>query len=62
MLATFSSNIFAAATTIGIAGLRHTNNSGTVMCGGTFASSTVATNQAVNCTYNVLFAASIITN
>ena len=61
-LATFSSNIFAASTTIGIAGLRHTNNAGTVMCGGTFASSTVATNQAVNATYNILFAASVVTN
>jgi hypothetical protein len=45
-----------------MAGLRHTNNAGTVMCGGTFASSTVATNQAVNCTYQVLFMASVTSN
>lgn len=60
--ATFSSNIFGNSTTIGIAGLRHTNNSGTVMCGGTFTSSTVATNQAVNCSYQILFMASITSN
>jgi hypothetical protein len=61
MLATFSSNIFAASTTIGIAGL-HAVTNGSVMCGGTFASSTVATNQAVNCTYNVIFAATVVNN
>jgi len=61
-LATFSSNIFGTSTQIGMAGLRHTNNAGTVMCGGTFASSTVATNQAVNCTYQVLFMASVTSN
>jgi hypothetical protein len=61
-LATFTSNIFAASTTIGIAGLHATSTPGTVMCGGTFASSTVATNQAVNCTYSVLFAATVVNN
>jgi len=60
-LATFSSNIFAASTTIGIAGL-HAVTDGTVMCGGTFASSTVATNQAVNCTYQILFSATVTNN
>jgi hypothetical protein len=62
MLATFSSNIFGASTTIGIAGLHATSTPGTVMCGGTFASSTVATNQAVNCSYQILFAATVTNN
>jgi hypothetical protein len=61
-LATFSSNIFGASTTIGIAGLHATSTPGTVMCGGTFASSTVATNQAVNCTYQILFSATVTDN
>ena len=61
-LATFSSNIFGASTTIGIAGLHATSTPGTVMCGGTFASSTVATNQAVNCSYNLLFACTVVNN
>ena len=60
-LATFSSNIFAAETTIGIAGL-HAASTGSVMCGGTFASSSVATNQAVNCTYQILFSATVTNN
>jgi hypothetical protein len=62
MLATFSSNIFGTSTTIGIAGLHATSTPGTVMCGGTFASSTVATNQAVNCSYQILFAATVTNN
>jgi hypothetical protein len=61
-LATFSSNIFGASTTIGCAGLHATSTPGTVMCGGTFASSTVATNQAVNCTYQILFSATVTDN
>lgn len=62
MLATFASQGFgSASTTIGIAGL-HAATDGAVMCGGTFASSTVATNQAVNCTYNVVFAATVVDN
>ena len=61
-LATFSSNIFEGSTTIGCAGLHATSTPGSVMCGGTFASSTVATNQAVNCTYQVLFSATVDNN
>jgi uncharacterized Zn-binding protein involved in type VI secretion len=60
-LATFSSNIFAASTTVGCAGL-HAATNGSVMCGGTFASSTVATNQAINATYQILFSATVTNN
>lgn len=56
-LATFPANGFAAATTIAAAGL-HSANTGTIFAGGTFASSAVATNQAINCTYDVVFVAS----
>jgi len=57
VLGTFSSNIFANSTTIACAGL-HSATNGSVFCMGTFASSTVATNQAVNLTYDVVFLAS----
>ena len=57
VLGTFTSNIFAASTTIACAGL-HSATNGSVFCMGTFASSTVATNQAVNLTYDVVFLAS----
>lgn len=63
--ATFSSNLFAASTTVAAAGLHHTNSGGSstsLLCGATFASSTVATNQAINCTYQLLFAATVTDN
>jgi hypothetical protein len=54
ILGTFSSNIFENSTTIACAGL-HSATNGSVFCMGTFASSTVATNQAINLTYDVVF-------
>lgn len=60
--ATFTSNVFGASTTIGCAGLHATSTPGSVMCGGTFATSTVATNQAVNCTYQIQFSATVTNN
>jgi len=63
--ATFASNTFGASTTVGCAGLNFTTSGGSstaLLCGATFASSTVATNQAINCTYNLLFAATVTNN
>jgi len=58
-LATFASNGFAAATTIGQAGL-HSATDGSIMCAATFATSAVATNQAVNCTYDISFTSTTV--
>ncbi len=60
--ATFNSaNSFASATvTLRNVGLFNTStqNSGTVMCGNTYATSTCATNQNVNATYDIDFSTS----
>jgi hypothetical protein len=57
-LATFTSNQFGASTTIGNLGLYATTSANSYFCWGSFASSTVATNQAVNVTYQIVFIAS----
>ena len=63
--ATFTSNAFAASTTVGQAGLHFTTSgasSTALLCAATFASSTVATNQAINCSYDVVFSATVSNN
>jgi len=56
-LGTFASNFAGASTTIACLGLYMTTT-GSIFCGGSFASSTLATNQAVLITYDVVFVAS----
>lgn len=58
-LATFVSNGFAAATTIGQAGLHYATD-GSIMCAATFVTSAVATNQAINCTYDISFVSTTV--
>ena len=63
--ANFTSNAFGASTTVGQAGLHFTTSGGSstaLLCAATFASSTVATNQAVNCSYDVIFSATVSNN
>jgi hypothetical protein len=63
--ANFTSNAFAASTTVGQAGLHFTTSgasSTALICAATFASSTVATNQAINCSYDVIFSATVSNN
>jgi len=57
-LATFVSNTIATDTiTIAAIGLFHTTNATSAMCAGTFASSTLGSAQAINCTYDLVFSA-----
>lgn len=63
--ATFSSNNFGNSTTVGMAGLHFTTSGASstgLICAATFASSTVATNQAINCSYDVIFSATVSNN
>ena len=59
--ATFPSNWLitaAGASTIGCIGLYCTTGASSIFCGGSFASSTLGSNQAVNCTYDIVWTAS----
>lgn len=57
-LATFVSNSIATDTiTIAAIGLFHTTNATSAMCAGSFASSTLGSAQAINCTYDIVFSA-----
>jgi hypothetical protein len=56
-LGTFTSNFLAGSSTIGAVGLYMTT-SGSIFCGGSIASSTFGTTQAINVTYDVIFLAS----
>ena len=57
-LATFASNVLSNPSTIACAGLYATSGANSIFCGGSFASSTVGSTQAVNCSYDVVFLAS----
>jgi hypothetical protein len=61
--ATFVSNSLVTDSTSSIAGigLYHTNNASSAMCAGTFAGSTLGSNQAVNCSYDIVFSATATT-
>ena len=58
---TLASGVIAAASTITNVGIgwwtaqSQANNAGTLMAGNTYASSSLATNQAVNATYQIIF-------
>jgi len=59
--ATFVSNSMMATTgnsTIGCIGLYAYTTVNSIMCGGSFASSTLGSNQAINCTYDIVWTAS----
>jgi len=59
--ATFVSNSMMATTgnsTIGCIGLYAYTTANSIMCGGSFASSTLGSNQAINCTYDIVWTAS----
>ena len=59
--ATFVSNSMMATTgnsTIGNIGLYAYTTANSIMCGGSFASSTLGSNQAINCTYDIVWTAS----
>jgi uncharacterized Zn-binding protein involved in type VI secretion len=58
-LATFVSGSIISATnqTIGCIGL-YATTAGSLMCGGSFTASTLGSNQAINCSYTVVFTAS----
>lgn len=62
-LTTFVSNsiISTTAQTIAAIGLFHTTNATSMMCGGSFASSTLGNSQAINCTYDIVFSATATT-
>ena len=61
-LATFVSNSLATTTrTIAAIGLFHTTNATSAMCAGSFASSTLGSAQAINCTYDIVFSATSTT-
>lgn len=61
-LATFVSNSIATTTrTIAAIGLFHTTNATSAMCAGSFASSTIGSAQAINCTYDIVFSATSTT-
>ena len=63
--ATFTSGAFGNSTTVGQAGLHFTTSGGSstaLICAATFASSTVATNQAINCSYDLIFSATVSNN
>lgn len=58
-LATFVSNsAFTTTSTIACIGLYATTSANSIFAGGSFASSTLGSAQAVNCTYDVVFLAS----
>jgi hypothetical protein len=58
-MATFISNSIAAATiTIACIGLYNTTGANSIFCGGSFASSTLGSAQAINCSYDIIFTAS----
>lgn len=59
-LATFVSGSIISATnqTIGCIGLYNTTAANSIMCGGSFTASTLGSNQAINCSYTVVFLAS----
>jgi len=60
-LATFVSNSIATTTiTIAAIGLFHTTNATSAMCAGSFASSTMGSAQAINCTYDIVFSATAV--
>lgn len=52
---TLNSGIISAASTIQNVGLFNSTSAGTMFCGKTYATSQLATNQAVNGTYNITF-------
>lgn len=59
MLATFvSGSMFTTDGTIAGIGLYATTSANSIFAGGSFASSTLGSNQAINCTYDVVFLAS----
>ena len=59
-LANFVSNsiISASNQTIACIGLFATTNATAVFCGGSFTASTLGSNQAINCTYDIVFTCS----
>jgi hypothetical protein len=59
-LATFVSNSIISTTqqTIACIGLYNTTAANSIMCGGSFASSTLGNSQAINCSYDLVFTAS----
>ena len=57
-LATFvSSNCFSNTMTLAAIGLHYTTNATSMMCGGSFSSSTIGSAQNVNATYDLIFSA-----
>jgi len=56
-LATFASGATMPGT-IGCIGLYNITDANSIFCGGSFASSTLGTTQAVNCSYDIVFTAS----
>jgi hypothetical protein len=56
--ATFTSGFVSTTTTLNNIGLFHTSSGGTMFAGNTYASSTCASNQAVNCSYQINFTTS----
>lgn len=60
-LATFVSNSIATTTiTIAAIGLFNTTNATSAMCCGSFASSTLGSAQAINCSYDIVFSATAV--
>lgn len=58
-LATFVSNsLFTDTATVACIGLYNTTGANSIFCGGSFASSTLGSAQAINCTYDIVFTAS----
>lgn len=58
-LGIFTSNgVFQGVSTIAAIGLYAGTAASQIFCGGSFASSTLGSNQAINCTYDVVFLAS----
>lgn len=53
--ATFASAFLSTTATLGNIGLYNSSSAGSLMCGNTYATSTCASNQAVNITYQLNF-------